>query len=82
MNRDEVLDLVKRKASEIIPDLDPASIEGSRSLQEYGASSLDLVELVSAMMRELKVKIPRSELANIKTIDGLVDLLLRSGSSI
>ncbi|WP_082483667.1 phosphopantetheine-binding protein [Methylobacterium sp. Leaf87] len=80
MDRQEILDLVKTKASEIIPDLDPGSIDSSKSLQEYGASSLDLVELVSAMMRELKVKIPRSELSTIKTVDALVDLLINSGA--
>jgi hypothetical protein len=38
-------------------------------------SSLDIVEVVSCSMRELKVRVPRSELAKLRDIGGLVDLL-------
>lgn len=74
MNRDYILDLIKTKAADIIPNFDPNEVDASRSLQDYGASSLDLVELVSVTMRELKVKVPRSELGKISNLDGLVDL--------
>ncbi|MCK5797921.1 MAG: acyl carrier protein, partial [Deltaproteobacteria bacterium] len=40
-----------------------------------GANSLDIVEVVSSSMRQLKVKVPRSELANLEDIGALVDLL-------
>ena len=43
-----------------------------------GANSLDIVEVVSATMRELKVKVPRAELSKLENLDGLVDLLLKS----
>jgi acyl carrier protein len=46
-------------------------------MKDLGASSLDLVEIVSLSMRELKVKVPRSELATLNNIGGLVDLLYR-----
>ena len=38
---------------------------------------LDIVEVVSCSMRELRVKVPRSELSKLTSIDGLVDLLER-----
>jgi acyl carrier protein len=43
-------------------------------MKDYGANSLDLVEVVSRSMRELKVKIPRAELNKITDIQGLVEL--------
>jgi len=57
-----------------VDDLDVNSIDTSKSMKDYGANSLDLVEVVSRSMRELKVKIPRAELNKITNIDGLIDL--------
>ncbi len=44
-------------------------------MKDMGANSLDIVEVVSCSMRELKVKVPRSELAQLQNIDELVDML-------
>ncbi len=56
-----------------IKDVDPA-----KSLKDYGVSSLDMVEIVSKTMRELKVKVPRSQLMKAKTLDGLIDIIRES----
>ena len=45
----------------------------SKSMKDLGANSLDMVEVVSCAMRELKVKVPRSELTRLTNVDGLVD---------
>ena len=37
------------------PHVDPATVDTTRSMKEYGANSLDIVEVVSGAMRELKV---------------------------
>ena len=52
-----------------------AEIDTARSLKDYRVNSLDMVEIVSRSMRELKVKVPRAELRNLTNIDGLIDLL-------
>ena len=78
MSRDEIMVAVKRKAAAIIPNLQADSIDPSKSLKHYGATSLDLVEIVSGLMRELRAKVPRSELVKVDTIGGLVDLLHRT----
>jgi acyl carrier protein len=80
MTRDQIVDLLKKQAAEIVPGLDPATVDLSRSLRDQGASSLDVIELVSAMMRQLRVKIPRAELAKISNLEGLADLLFRAAS--
>jgi acyl carrier protein len=46
-------------------------------MKDLGANSLDIVEVVSCTMRDLKVKVPRSELADLTNVDGLVDLLVK-----
>jgi hypothetical protein len=42
-----------------------------------GATSLDIVEVVSTSMRALKVKVPRAALGELKCLDDLVTLLHR-----
>jgi len=50
------------------------------SMKDLGINSLDIVEVVSASMRELKVKVPRSELSKLTDVNGLVDLLYKAAS--
>ncbi len=40
-------------------------------MKDYGANSLDMIEVVSTSMRDLKIKVPRSELADINNIEQL-----------
>jgi acyl carrier protein len=75
ITREEVLGIVKKHLMDNIEDLEAASIDPSRSMKELGANSLDIVEVVSCSMRDLKVKVPRSELAQLSNMNGLVDLL-------
>ena len=77
MTRNDILALAKRETAELIPGFDVDRMDPAKSLRDYGISSLDLVELVSALMRELKVKIPLEELEEFETLDELVDLLYR-----
>ena len=75
MTRADVLAVVAKHLASAVDDLDAAAIDPSKSMKDYGANSLDIVEVVSGAMREMKVKVPRSELNKLTTIDGLVDLL-------
>jgi len=81
----EAIAIVGRKhLLEVVPDLKESEIDMARSMKELGANSLDIVEVVSCSMRELKVKVPRSELSKLTNMDGLVDLLhsVSSGSPV
>jgi acyl carrier protein len=75
MTKDHILAVVKKHLLQTIDGLTEAQIEPGRSMKDLGANSLDIVEIVSVSMRELKVKVPRSELAKLTDIGGLVDLL-------
>lgn len=82
MTREDVLAVVVKHLANAVDGLDTASIDPTRSLKQYGANSLDVVEVVSGAMRELKVKVPRSELNKLTNIDGLVSLLHETKSGV
>ncbi len=75
MNRDHIQSVVLRHLERSVDTLDIATIDPQRSMKEYGANSLDIVEVVSATMRELRVKVPRNQLGKIGNIDELVDAI-------
>ena len=75
MNRDDVQKVVVKHLVDAVDGLKAAGIDPKRSMKDLGANSLDIVEVVSSSMRELKVKIPRSELAKLTNLEQLVDLL-------
>lgn len=76
MTRDDVLTVVNAKAVELIPGYEATPEGTARSFVQYGASSLDVVELVSVVMRELRLKVPRTDLADIVSVDDLATVLL------
>ncbi len=75
MSREHVLEVVKRHLVDTIEELEGVEIDPDRSMKDLGANSLDIVEVVSCSMRELKVKVPRSELNSLENINQLVELL-------
>ncbi|HET8640607.1 MAG TPA: phosphopantetheine-binding protein [Pseudonocardiaceae bacterium] len=77
MDRDHVMSVVTKHIKLNADGLDGVTIDPSKSMKEFGLSSLDTVEIVSAAMRELKIRVPRTELANLSNINELVDLFLR-----
>lgn len=82
MTRENVLALVVKHLASAVDGIDAATIDPQRSLKDYGANSLDIVEVVSGAMREMKVKVPRAELNKLHNIDGLVALLHDAKSSV
>jgi len=75
VTREQILEVVKKHVLATVDGLSETNFDPSRSMRDLGANSLDMVEVVSCAMRELKVKVPRSELNKLTNVDGLVDLL-------
>ena len=73
MTKEEVIEVIKKNIIENLEDLENETIDPQKSMKDYGANSLDMIEVVSCSMRELNIKIPRAELAEIQNIDGLAD---------
>lgn len=72
---DQVFEVVRKHLTTIVEEIPEESVVRGASMKDLGASSLDIVEVVSCSMRELRVRVPRNELAELKDIGGLVDLL-------
>ena len=73
MTKDDIIEVIKQNIVDNLDDVEFDQIDPQRTMKDYGANSLDMIEVVSCSMRELKIKIPRSELADIKNIDELAD---------
>ncbi len=73
MTREEVIEVIKENILDNLEDLEDSDIDPAKSMKDYGANSLDIIEVVSTSMRQLKIKIPRTELADIATINELAD---------
>ncbi len=75
MTNDDIFAVIKKHLIDICPDIDEGKVTPNVSMKDLGASSLDMVEVVSCSMRELGVRVPRQELSSINDIQGLADLL-------
>ncbi len=73
LSKDEVISIIKRNLGENLHDVDVDDVSPTSSMRDYGANSLDIIEVVSATMRELEIRVPRSELSQVENIDELAD---------
>jgi acyl carrier protein len=80
MTREEVTAMVFRHVYRTLPELQDRALDTGTSYKEMGVDSLALLEVVTGSTKEMKVKIPRNELATINNVNGLVDLLIKAQS--
>ncbi len=81
MEKQAIIAVVEKHLIRSVEGLKEGNLDISKKLSDYGANSLDIVEIVSGAMRELKTKIPRNELSDIKNIEGLVDKFIEHGNA-
>ena len=74
MTRDEIFAVVKSNVQAIIEGAKGKEITENNSMRDYQADSLEIVEVVSRSMKQLKIKVPRAELATAKNLKDLVDI--------
>ena len=58
-------------------EVEESEVVMNKSLAELGANSLDIIEIVSRTMREIKVKVPREELAKLKNLKELAEIMAK-----
>lgn len=73
MTKEKIIEVIAENIKENLDDLENETIDPMKSMKDYGANSLDMIEVVSCSMRELNIKVPRAELADIENIDQLAD---------
>ena len=74
MTRDEMMSIIKSNITLIIEGTENREIVEPDSMADYGADSLEIVEVVSRAMKQMKIKVPRTELSSAKNLAELLDL--------
>ena len=72
-NKKTVIEVISRNLEQNLHDIDGEVVSPSSSMRDFGANSLDIIEVVSASMRELEIRVPRSELTQVNNIEELAD---------
>ena len=76
VGKEQIKEMVIQHLKENVDGLDDQDIDTSKSMVDYGASSLDMVEIVSACLRELGIAIPRTRFTGLQNMDDLIELFL------
>jgi polyketide biosynthesis acyl carrier protein len=77
MSKKDVFEVLKKNVLDILEDeVQEGDITIDKSMIDLGANSIDIVQIVSNTMRELKVKVPREELSNLNNMEEFVDKIV------
>jgi len=74
MNRTELLQIFRSTASEIA-EKDLSTVEESGAIAELGIDSLELLEVIGSLERDLNIRVPDDQLVGIKTVGQLLSLV-------
>lgn len=75
MNKEIIVDVLVRNIRQVIPGLEEYSFQSGDTLSDLGADSVDRAEIISLMLEELSLRIPRVELAGVSNLGELVEVL-------
>lgn len=78
MDRETIFAAVKANMRVVIEGVDGQEISENQSMRDFGADSLEIVEVVSRSMKQLKIKVPRTQLLDVKNLKELVDVFERA----
>ena len=81
MTREEMFAVVKGNIQEIVEGAAGHEITETDSMRDFEADSLEIVEVVSRSMKQLKVKVPRTELTQAGNLKELLDLFEKANAS-
>ena len=83
MTRDEIKEVVLRVLGRIVPEVDMRKIKPNLRLREQlDVDSMDLLNFVVGLHKELQVEIPESDYPKLATLDDCVDYLAARKSTI
>lgn len=74
MTREEILKVIKSNLFALAPEMEGKDISNIVSIKELGLDSLEIIEIISRSMKQLQIKIPRPELMQVQSFEGLIDI--------
>jgi polyketide biosynthesis acyl carrier protein len=75
MTKDEIFDLIVQHSQEVIPELQTHVFVKQDRLSDLGANSMDRADIIMMTLESLSLEIPLVELATVKDLGALADLL-------
>jgi len=76
MTREKIIEVILKHVKANIEGVNVEDLDFDKSMKDYGADSLDLVEIVLGTTRDLRLEIESEDYGRVKTINQLVDILL------
>lgn len=74
--KDEIKSIVLRVLGEVAPEADPARIKPDVNLRDqWDIDSMDFLNFVVGLHKELKVEIPEADYPKLASLDGCVEYL-------
>lgn len=80
LSRVQIFDAIVENLHLIVEESNSYEISEDKSMMEHGADSLETIEVVSRTMKQLGVKVSRTELSSVNNIGELVTLIQASGA--
>ena len=81
MTRSEIFEVVRANIITVVEGVSPEAISEKVSMRELGADSLQTVEVVSRSMKQLRLRVPRTELTRARNLGDLLDLFERAAAA-
>lgn len=75
-----MFEVLKSHFFKIVESAGDTELSESKSMKDYGADSLEMVEVVSRTMKQLKIKVQRTELSKATNLKELLDLFERAAA--
>lgn len=75
MTREEMFGVIKGNMEAVIEGARGRQIAEQQSMRDFGADSLEIVEVVSRSMKQCRRKVRRTDLAEVRNLGELLDLL-------
>ncbi|MFC5102791.1 phosphopantetheine-binding protein [Kibdelosporangium philippinense] len=77
ITREDIFAVIKKNIATVIEGTEGLVVTETASMKDFGADSLEMVEVVSRSMKELRIKVPRTELSKASNLKELVDIFER-----
>jgi acyl carrier protein len=73
MNRDDIFSRLKELIVELL-EIDAAEVKAESSfMDDFGADSLDIIELLTAVEEAFKIEIPDEDAGKLQTVQNAMD---------
>jgi acyl carrier protein len=74
-SRAEIRGVLAENVRFVVEDADETDLDEQKSMTDYGADSLESIEIISRTLKQLGAKVSRTELSAVDNIGELVTLI-------